>query len=92
MTVFTSGQSEAGEPRRAAVSSIQIMSPWAPLASQASSRSAVFGAASARAKPTAEKPSSRAFRFRHFAKLCLAFQLFLRITPFYFAQGVGKPE
>ena len=60
ITLLTSGQRPAGEPRRAAVSSIQIMSPCAPDASQAASRSAVRGAASARATPIAQNPASRA--------------------------------
>src|SRR5688572_9931346 len=57
----TSGQRPAGEARRSAVSSIQIMSPWLPSASHWRNRSPLAGAASARAKPIAQKPNSRAF-------------------------------
>src|SRR3546814_819357 len=71
ITDFTSGHSAAGEPRRSAVVSIQIMSPWAPESSHCRSRAADRGAASARATPTAVKPTVLASRSNPALSSCL---------------------
>src|SRR4051812_14133802 len=81
ITLRTSGHNPAGEPRRSAFSSIQIMSPWAPSASQALSRSAVFGVASAGATPNAQKPSSLAFDASAARIFGLPFNIFSRYQP-----------
>ena len=59
-----SGQSPTGEPRRSAVVSIQIISPWQPSPSQRASRPAAAGVAEAGAMPQATKPSPAACAFK----------------------------
>src|SRR5204863_1680667 len=84
ITLFASGHKPAGEPRRSALSSIQIMSPWAPDSSQARSRSAVSGAESARATPNAQKPSARAFSSNSERSFVLPVNIFYRYEPVLF--------
>jgi len=76
----------AGEPRRSSVSSIQIMSPCAPAASHCRRRSAVFGAASARATPSAEKPASRAISSSDSRSFDLPSNTYFAL-PFYLTGG-----
>jgi ABC-2 type transport system ATP-binding protein len=65
------------------------MSPWAPEASQARSRSAVFGAASARATPIAEKPKSRALSSSLWRRFGLPINIF---SSYQRSRTQGRPS